>query len=148
MQKVDRTAIRKDQARRLRAHGIGYKRIAAITGLDREAVRYVCRDIKAAENGTVADRMQVGEACRFCGTPIDQPLGPGRRRRFCCESCRREYWKLHRHESGGTPGAHHIQVCAYCGKTFDVYGRTRRKYCCHKHYLLHRNGGKVDNSEA
>ena len=144
---VDKKKIQKDQARLLRVHGIGYKKIASITGLDRETVRYVCRDIVAPENEGVADRMANGEACLYCGAPIDQPSGPGRRRRFCCEQCRRQYWKLHRHEQGKRPEVHHIQVCAYCGKTFEVYGKIRRKYCCHDHYLQHRNGCNLPESK-
>lgn len=149
MQKVDRIAIQKEQARRLRAHGIGYKKIASITGLDRDAVRYVCKDIPAdQEDGTAVDRMKSGEACLFCAAGIEQPLGPGRRRRFCCENCRREYWRLHRSQQAKKPEAIHIQTCAFCGHTFDVYGRVRRKYCCHEHYLLHRQGHKFDNSSG
>ena len=145
---IDKREIQKDQARRLRAHGIGYKKIAAITGLDRETVRYVCRKINAPEDGTVADRMEAGEACLFCGEPIVQPKGPGRRRHFCCEECRRQYWKLHRYQRPRNPATFHIQVCAYCGKTFEVYGSARRKYCCHEHYLLHRNGHNLPESES
>ena len=138
---MEKREIQNEQARRLRKWGIGYKRIAAITGLDREAVRYVCRGIEAGEDDGVAEKMESGEACLFCGELLQPTIGPGRHRRFCCEECRRFYWKLHR--SRAKRKDVHIQVCAYCGKTFEVYGKTRRKYCCHEHYLLHRNVSKV-----
>lgn len=148
MQKIDITETQKDQARRLRAKGIGYKKIAAVTGLDRDSVRYACRGTEpAAEIENLDILMRDGEACMYCGDPITQPPGSGRRRRFCSTFCRREYWKIHRSELKQSPEAFHTMLCAYCGKTFEVYGRYNRKYCCHEHYLLHRNGGKVDNSE-
>ena len=34
------------------------------------------------------------EVCHFCGNPITQPKTGGPRR-FCCEKCRREWWKAH-----------------------------------------------------
>jgi len=141
MEIMEKREIQNEQARRLRKRGIGYKRIAAITDLDREAVRYVCRDIEAGEDDGVADKMESGKACLFCGEPLPTTSGPGRHRRFCCEECRRFYWKLHR--SQGKRKDIHIQACAFCGKTFEVYGKTRHKYCCHEHYLLHRNEYKV-----
>ena len=144
LKRLDITEIQRDQARRLRARGMSQGRVAAVTGLTKGIVNNLTKnDTVGAEDKTLETRMETGEACMFCGSPIDQPLGPGRRRRFCCEECRRKYWQLHRHDNGRRPGIHHIQVCAYCGKTFDVYGSARRKYCCHEHYLLHRNGHKL-----
>ena len=149
MKKLDLSMIRKDQARRLRAHGMSQGKVATMTGLTKGIVNNLTKnDIVDTEDKALEIRMEAGEACMFCGAPIDQPLGPGRRRRFCSEECRRKYWQLHRHDNGRRPGIHHIQVCAYCGKTFDVYGNARRKYCCHEHYLLHRNSNKLPDSAA
>lgn len=149
MQKIDITEIQKDQARRLRAKGMGYTKLMAVTGISKGVANKLCKIIvPAEEDKTLNERMERGEACMYCGDPITQPPGSGRRRRFCSTFCRREYWKIHRSELKQSPEAFHTMLCAYCGKTFEVYGRNNRKYCCHAHYLLHRNGAKVDNSEA
>ncbi|MBQ3374112.1 MAG: RNA polymerase subunit sigma-70 [Oscillospiraceae bacterium] len=148
MQKIDITEIQKDQARRLRAKGMGYTKLMAVTGISKGVANKLCKNIvPALEDKTLDERMEHGEACMYCGDPIAQPPGSGRRRRFCSTFCRREYWKIHRSELKQSPEAFHTMLCAYCGKTFEVYGRYNRKYCCHEHYLLHRNGAKVDNSE-
>ena len=149
MQKIDITEIQKDQARRLREKGMSLGKVALVTGLTKNIVSKACKDIHdGEEDKTLDERMQHGEACMYCGSPIEQPPGSGRRRRFCSTFCRREYWKIHRSELKQSPEAFHTMLCAYCGRTFEVYGRYNRKYCCHEHYLLHRNGGKVDNSGA
>ena len=145
MKRIDLAKIRKEQAKRLRAKGMSLGKVASVTGMTKNMVSSACRSITVTEEDkTLDERMEHGEACRFCGDPITQPSSSGRRRRFCSTFCRREYWKIHRSELKKSPAALHTMLCAYCGKTFEVYGRYNRKYCCREHYLLHRNGGKVD----
>ena len=65
MEIMDKREIQNEQARRLRKRGIGYKKIASITGLDRDALRYVCKGIEVLEDNGVADKMESGKACLF-----------------------------------------------------------------------------------
>ena len=149
MKKLDITALQKEQARLLRARGMGYGKIAAMTGLKKEAVRYACRDIDVVEEDvSLDDRMKFGTACLYCGTDLPEQGGTGRRHRYCDNTCRREYWKLHRSEVRRRPQSFYTHTCAYCGKTFEVYGKVERKYCDRHCFMLHRNGHKPPNQEA
>lgn len=122
--------------RSLRMHGLSYRQIAGCTGATIDAIRYQCRDITPEEgNGNTYDKIQKHEACAYCGENIPHQH-MGRPKRFCCEKCRRSYWKVHREELEKKPNAVYTKVCPYCGKTFEVYGNRRRKYCSHEHYIL------------
>lgn len=121
---IDRNSIAKEQARLLREKGMGYKRIAGITGLTRDAVRNTCKKIGAVqEDGTLFDRIQEGSACTYCGGAMEQHSGSGRPRRFCTENCRRQYWRLHRLEQKRREDKLFLRTCAYCGRTFQIYGK-------------------------
>ena len=138
--------LQKHQARLLREKGLGYGGIAKLTGLGKETVRYVCRDIQPGEENRHLDRqMKNGEACLFCGEDLKPQHGSGRRRKFCCEECRRAYWKINRKKLGvKRPESMHVYSCAYCGKTFESYGKVSRKYCSRTCYLLHRYGDQME----
>lgn len=129
-----------EQAVLLRTNGMSYRKISDYTDLNTEAVRYRCKDLPCDDAPVlegVLTKIERREACAFCGKPITQDEHhPGRRKRFCCEACRRKYWKLHRDEQKKKPSAIYVKVCPYCGKTFEVYGNRNRKYCCHEHYVL------------
>ena len=46
---IDRNGIAREQARLLRDKGMGYKKIASITGLERDTVRNVCKKVEAGK---------------------------------------------------------------------------------------------------
>lgn len=146
---IDRNEIAREQARLLRGHGMGYKRIAGITGLTRDAVRNACKRIDAiSEDSDLFERIQGGKACTYCGGDMEQHGGSGRSRRFCSDYCRRQYWRLHRPEQKKKEDKLFLRSCAYCGKTFQVYGKNDRTYCCREHYRLHFYANKSDNFGA
>ena len=143
--KIDIDVIRREQAPMLRSHGMGYGKIAAVTGLTKGIVRNLCLNVPGGEpNENLDAQMQDGEACAFCGCPIDQHDGPGRPRRFCSDHCRRQYWRLHRAEQKRNPDIITIRQCKYCGKPFEIYGKNERKYCCRDHYLKHYYGDREE----
>lgn len=129
-----------NQASLLRSNGMSYRRIAEYMGLSTEALRYRLKDEPCSKAPVVEGlltRIQNREACAYCGKPLEQNEHTrGRKKRFCCEQCRRKYWKMHRSEQKRRPSAIYTKVCPYCGKTFEVYGNRNRKYCCHEHYVL------------
>lgn len=136
------------QIRELRSAGSGYKTIADLTGLSRDQVRYYClsRGIggyRVVYQANLKDRIRDGNACAYCGGPLMKPR-TGRPRKFCSEACRRKYWKLHQEKRKKNPSAVYTMECPYCHRTFEVYGRNHRKYCCHEHYVLARFGHDTD----
>lgn len=126
------------QAILLRQNGMSNRKIAEYTGLPYEKIRYQCKKQgydKAPVDESLLIKIQNRKACAYCGKPITQNDSPGRKRRFCSDECRRAYWHLHRSEEKQRPRAIYTKVCAYCGKTFEVYGDKDRKYCSRAHYL-------------
>ena len=80
------------QIRELRMRGVGYRAIASVAGLSRDAVRNYCRShgldgFAAAVLLNKKEQIQQGKACLNCSRPIEQPV-TGRRRKFCKDACR------------------------------------------------------------
>ena len=62
--------------------------------------------------------------CQRCGTPLQQPTGPGRPRRFCSAACCLAVWLDARQP------VEPLKNCVFCGSalTQPHLGR-RRKFC-------------------
>ena len=117
---------------KLRGQGLGYKQIANMVNLSRDSVRSYCKTrgltgYVSAVQMNMKELMERGDACGFCGGPMKK-ASTGRPRRFCCEECRRRYWKGHREEIKRSDKA----------ETFESYGNKNRKFCCHEHYIKFR----------
>ena len=70
---------------KFRQQGLGYRRIAAVTGYSLNTVKSVCR--RAAEQ-------QEEKVCLQCGAKVEQP--PHRKeKKFCSDKCRLAWWKAH-----------------------------------------------------
>lgn len=99
-----------------REQGLGYKKIAALTGYSLNTVKSVCRRNTNGEE----------KLCLQCGAKIEQP--PHRKeKKFCSDKCRMAWWKAHPDQLN-RKAIYHL-VCAHCGQPFDSYGNSRRKYC-------------------
>ena len=88
-----------DMIRELRIKGEGYRSIASQVGLSRDIVRNYCKGhgLDGYANVlamNIREQIQLGRACLWCGKELEQPY-TGRRRKFCSEKCRREWWKAH-----------------------------------------------------
>lgn len=134
------------QIRKLRAQGMGYRSIASTVNLSRDLVRNYCRGqglggFRIEYEMNLQERMKDGRACAFCGAELNQK-STGRPRRFCCDICRRAYWRMHRAEQKKKETAIYTMECPYCHGIFESYGNKSRKYCCHAHYILDRFGPK------
>ena len=132
------------QVRELRMNGAGYIVISQITGLPRDTIRSYCKargiaGYREVYEANLKDRMDEGRACAYCGGPLVRPR-TGRPRKFCSEACRRKYWKIHRANEEKNENAIYTMECQYCHQPFEVYGKVRRKYCSHEHYILARFG--------
>lgn len=125
------TKDEKEKIAFLRQEGLGYKRIASKLNVSPEAVKSYCR-----RNGLtgVASKAAIS-LCRNCGKAL--PVSkPGRQRKFCCDQCRRQWWK--EHPQLINRAAYYTLTCAHCGKTFVTYGHESQKYCSHACYIAHR----------
>lgn len=127
------------QIRELRMKGAGYRAIASVVGMSRDSVRNHCKahflDGFAAEvTLNIKEQMQQGKACLECGKTTTQPK-TGRKRKFCSDACRREWWANHPDAMEKKKAAVYEKTCVYCGKVFSVYGNKTRKYCSHDCYV-------------
>ena len=138
------------QIRDFRLRGAGYKAIATVTGLSRDIVRNYCKSHGLegfAQELTINMKEQIanGMACKNCGRQLLQPH-TGRRRRFCSDQCRHEWWTAHSAEIHRSDSAIYHMTCAYCGQDFASYGNRNRKYCCHECYIRDRFGASADGA--
>lgn len=138
------TEEQKMQIRTLRQQGLGYQAIGKMVNLTRDSVRSYCKNhglagVKLAVEMNTREMIKRGDACAYCAGPIKKAK-TGRPARFCCDACRRNYWKTHRMEGKRSEAATYTMECAYCHNTFISYGNKNRKYCCHAHYVLDRYG--------
>ena len=132
----------------LRSQGLGYKRIAAQTGISANTVKSYLRKYAPAATEqeapsvvqeTVAVPAMDGESyCRCCGKPVAQ--NPGRKeKKFCSDSCRANWWNSHL-DLVKRKAIYHF-TCPTCGRDFSAYGNAHRKYCSHSCYIEDRFGG-------
>jgi endogenous inhibitor of DNA gyrase (YacG/DUF329 family) len=139
----------KEQILILRKAGMKPRKIAQYTSAPVSSTWTLCKESgmdTLPTDDELLDKISSHEACAYCGHSITQPA-TGRPRFFCSDACRRAYWKLHRPELKKNPESIYTKVCPYCGKTFQVYGNKKRKYCCHEHYVLARFGS-TNNKEV
>lgn len=145
------TEFQAKQIRDLRLRGTGYRAIASVVGLSRDIVRNYCKshglDGFATElTLNMKEQMEAGTACQCCGKEIKQP-NTGRKRKFCSDECRRNWWAAHQTDINRKPTAYYENKCAYCGKTFSAYGNRNRKYCSHACYVRDRFWREEDGRE-
>ncbi len=134
----------------LRSQGLGYKRIAAQTGISANTVKsYLRKNVLAPVEQTAsaiipepametaADRQFI---CRCCGKPVAQ--NPGRKeKKFCSDACRTRWWNSHL-DLVKRKAIYHF-ACPTCGREFTAYGNAHRKYCSHSCYIEDRFGGAL-----
>lgn len=126
----------------LQRRGLGYKKIASVTGISVNTVKTFCRRHRA-ETGTEVGAKDIPLAfCRNCGAALD--LRPKRKpRQFCSDACRMKWWNSHMDEVDRK--AWYTFVCPQCGKEFQSYGNRHRKYCSRKCVAeARRKGGTAD----
>ena len=108
--------------RDLQQRGLGYKKIATLTGVPVNSVKTYCRRHKV--DAPPAEEPQA--FCRGCGKPI-QRIPQAKPRLYCSDSCRMRFWNSHRDEVQHKAGS--TFTCPYCGREFQSIGNPNRKYC-------------------
>lgn len=134
------TDIQKTQIAKLRTAGQGYGSIARTLGLSQNTVKSFCRRNNIHESGIEPSVAFMGETacCENCGREIRQ-MAKRKRKRFCCDKCRNEWWNKHLDQVKRK--AVYEFKCPHCGRAFQIYGDKRRKYCSHECYIAARFKG-------
>lgn len=130
------TELQQMQIIELRKNGLGYGKIAKELGLGKECVKSFCR--RNGYSGFGSEILIAQEdRCRNCGNMLIQKPAT-KRRRFCCDTCRRTWWNSH--PFAVNRKALYNFTCQNCGTEFTAYGNSHRKYCCHSCYIKARFG--------
>lgn len=137
------TDEQKQKITELRLKGMGYKAIAHIVGdVSREGVRYYCRThglVGGSELITLNYDLQRKrpDYCKQCGGKLERNAHSGVKY-FCCDKCRRAWWKAHPDDAKQTKKKAYELTCQYCHVKFISYGKADRKYCSHDCYIKDR----------
>jgi endogenous inhibitor of DNA gyrase (YacG/DUF329 family) len=119
------TTAQKQRIEFLRCNGWIYAAIADDLGISENTVKSYCRrnsigiELKKEHPTTL-------NTCANCGYPLAQTPG-AKRKRFCCDKCRMAWWKAH--PEVVSRKAIYRFVCPTCGRSFEAYGHSNRKYC-------------------
>lgn len=106
----------------LQNRGLGYKKIASVTGLPINTVKsFIRRNRVPVQNQSYPQAF-----CRGCGKPIDI-IPKQKPRQFCSDACRMRWWN--QHPDNVKRRAWYTFICPSCGKDFSSYGNSNRKYC-------------------
>lgn len=106
-----------NKIRELRMLGETYSAIAANVDLSENTVKSFCRRNNIAENIDI---------CPVCSHALTHIHGK-RKKRFCSDKCRMEWWRTHQDKLNKK--AVYAFLCQNCGKAFNAYGNSKRKYC-------------------
>lgn len=106
----------------LQQQGLGYKKIASMTGLPVNSVKAHCRRHPVEVSASLEEQA----FCRGCGKPI-LVIPQAKPRQFCSDACRMRYWNAHRDEIRHK--AIYTFRCPCCGREFQSLGNPHRKYC-------------------
>jgi protein-arginine kinase activator protein McsA len=126
----------------LRINGFGYKAIAAAMGLNRNNVRSYCQRHGIGGSSVVValnleEQKNSSLICKHCNKKLTQ-APRGRVRKFCSETCRRNWWQLHPDKRKPNENAMKKLTCSHCNNEFESYGAAERKYCSHNCYIKSR----------
>ncbi len=125
------TETERINAVRLCTKGYGYKKIAKELGISPNTV-------KSFLSRHPINREEVREpegGCRNCGEPLKQ-MPHKRKKLFCSDSCRMKWWNAHAEQV--KRNAYYECICLECGKEFESYGNSHRKFCSRACYVAFR----------
>ena len=109
----------------LHSQGIGYRKIAAETGISPYTVKsYLSRPAS-----------QTDGVCPQCGSKLAHKEHK-KKKRFCSDQCRMKWWNQHRdlikHETV------YKKQCRNCGKEFETYNHPKQVFCCKECFLAYK----------
>jgi hypothetical protein len=129
------TQFQKQQIQRMRGEGISYSKIAESMSISENTIKSYCKRKNLAALTIKASDFNANAFCKNCGKNLE--IMPGRKpRKFCSDSCRLKWWNHHTDLVANRTVNH--MVCPCCGKDFNSYGTSKRKYCSHGCYIQDR----------
>ena len=140
-EEMDKRQIEEIQV--LRKNGKSMGQISKETGIPVSTVKSHFR-----RHGTFHDGMaksSPGATCTQCGKAL-KSKGRGKPKRFCCEPCRRTWWK--ENTALSEAASKHQVTCATCGKSFGSFKSRNRKYCSHECFIKNRFGKEEGNDKG
>ena len=122
----------------MRLQGVGYKKLAKMTGLNAGTIKTYCIRHGLGHNALLGNYVPPETKwCDNCAGPL--VVYPGRKvPRFCCNDCRNQWWNRHAKEANRESMSQY--KCPTCGKLFRAYEKRQRKYCSHSCYITARFG--------
>jgi uncharacterized protein YjcR len=105
----------------LRIQGETYASIADKIGVSENTIKSYCR-----RSNIVMTAQKESEVCPNCGCLLIH-IPHKRKKRFCSEKCRLEWWKSH--PEALNKKAIYKFTCSVCKNNFTAYGNANRKYC-------------------
>ena len=130
------TKDEKEKLKDLRYKGKDYRAIADTLGISFDTVKSYCR-----RNGLDYETLKKGELCPVCAEPLINTKGH-RQKKYCCEECRRKWWRLHPELKQKLAKSLYEKTCCSCHKSFISYGCKARKYCSWPCYNIGRKEGR------
>jgi hypothetical protein len=109
------TKEQKDAIAHYLSKGFSKKKISDLTGIPLGTIKSYC---SRSNNGAGK------QVCENCGKRIEQTPHK-RKKRFCCDKCRLEWWNSHPELVSRTT---ETLVCGFCGRPFAAY-RKGRRFC-------------------
>ena len=127
----------KDEIKKLREKGLGYKKIAVCLNVSANTVKSICRREKL-EKLDIEDF----DTCKVCGEKLTHLKGK-KQKKYCGDACRMKWWKNNQDKMNRRAFSTH--QCKCCKREFTSYANDKRKYCSHECYIKHRFGGSYEH---
>lgn len=127
----------KDEIKKLREKGLGYKKIAVCLNVSANTVKSICRREKLEKLDT-----EDFDTCKVCGEKLTHLKGK-KQKKYCSDVCRMKWWKNNQDKMNRK--AFSIHQCKCCKREFTSYSNNKRKYCSHECYIKHRFGGSYED---
>ena len=128
--------VEKEKILYWRGEGLGYKAIAAKTGLSEASVKGFCQ-----RNGLGGEAtMNIRNTCRQCKKPLERKPRGGEKK-FCSDGCRSIWWNNHPYLREARES--NRRNCIHCGDVFFCEPSATRKYCGRPCYIAARFGKDV-----
>ncbi len=131
------TNIQKEKIQKMRQEGQSYSQISSTLGISQNTIKSYCRrnNLGATKSTKPKTEKKIFTSCKHCGKTLTQGT-KGQPKKFCCEECRRDWWKVNDNEL--VKKAYYTLSCAECGIKFESYGNKNRKFCGHACYIKNR----------
>lgn len=137
------TENQKSLITRLRRTGYGYKAIADAVNVSRDAVKSFCVRNNILHETNIKGAVDI-DFCPNCYGALEH-IDKHKKKRFCCDSCRIEWWKKHRSET--KRNMTRICICKNCGREFRSYPSEKKKFCDRHCYFAYRYGKGGDGCD-